>query len=711
MVSLPPRGKMPALDKVLYSETRLGAKGSYYGTSPGGLDQTTPTLNLQTGALRGVVNYECSQAGGYARIVGYERCDGRPSPSSGVFSYVEFSSFVNTPVAGQTLTQAVSGATGVVVAVSIATASSPPYAIVTKVSGAFDITHNILVGATLIGTATSPTAGLTAKQSAIYLAATADVYRVDIGKVPGSGDILGVVGSALTGTNVIYAFRANVGATAVDIYKSSAAGWVNIPFYKIVEFTAGGTATPLDGAILTQGGVTATVKRVMTRTGPLIWNGTDAGAFVITTPAGGNFAAGAATLTGGATVTLSGAQTTISLAVGGKFQFDKFNFGGGNSTKRIYGCDGVNKGFDFDGDVLSPITTGNSPDAPKFVKAHKSSLFWGQGPTMTYSSPGFPYRYGAIDNAGQIAAGDDVTGMNTMPGDPNTAALAVFQLSNTGILYGTSIVDYNFVSFNTGVGCMPYAVQSLFDTFAFDTLGIYSLKTTINYGNFLPSTLTKNILPFIQQERTKITTSCVSFEKSQYRVFFSDGYGLWLTMVNSNYLGAGVVNFPDPVLCVDAADMVDGSHAIYFGSSSGYVFQMEMGTSFDGAEIPAYITLAWDPQKTPRVLKKYRAASVELQGNAYAEIQFGYSLGYGSLEIGTPSYTTAPSNFAGTAFWDQFTWDAFVWDGRQLFPTDVSMEGRAENVQVTIATTTNYIASFNVNSIIYHYSMGRGKRV
>jgi hypothetical protein len=86
----------------------------------GGWDQLTPTLSLAPGALRDVTNYELSAlpGGGYSRIGGYERVDGRTSPSAASYSVVQVSSFTNTPTVGQTLTGFTSGATGVIVALA-----------------------------------------------------------------------------------------------------------------------------------------------------------------------------------------------------------------------------------------------------------------------------------------------------------------------------------------------------------------------------------------------------------------------------------------------------------------------------------------------------------------------------------------------------------------------------------------------------------------
>jgi hypothetical protein len=701
-----PIAKMPPLK---YSTTTLGGGSTSQGISyPGGLDQTTPILRLNPGSLRDVVNFECLQSGGYGRIAGYERFDGRPSPSAAIYTLVQVSSFTNVPTVSQTITQAASGATGVIAAVN--NVSGAYYVILTKVTGTFDSTHALTVGATPIGTAITQTATLTSKQQAQYIAAAADIYRADIGAVPGSGHILGVVGMTFSGVDYVFAFRNNVGGTAAALYKSTSSGWVNVPFYKTVSFTGGGTATPADGATLTQGGVTATVKRVVWRTGA--WTGSAAGAFVIATPSGGSFAAGAATLTGGATVTLSGAETQITMLPGGRFEFDKANFTGTSTTSRIYGCDGVNPAFEFDGDVLVPILTGASNDKPRHINAHKNLLFVSIDSSILYSVAGYPFRWSSVDGAGEIATGDNVTGLLTMPGAQTTAALAVFQRSNTSILYGTDPTTFNYVTYNTGIGGFDYTQQNMFDAFTFDNMGVVTLQTSLNYGNFSSATLTKNILPFIQSERTKITCSCLNRDRSQYRVFFSDGFGLWLTVVNSQYMGASVVYFPNPVFVADEADLASGDHVTYFGSndSSGYVYRMDTGTSFDGSNIDAHATLAWDAQKSHRIIKQYRALSVEVQGNGYAEFQVGYSLGYGSTDISQPVPVTYTSNFSGAPTWDSFTWDNFVWDGQTLFPTEADMTGDAENVQVTIQSTGNYIAAYQLNSITYHYTQRRSMR-
>ena len=695
---------------VRYSTTRFG--GGVTGTGiayPGGYDITTPALSLQSGALKDVLNFECSQSGGYSRIDGYERVNGMASPSDAVYTIVQLTSFTNVPSLGQTLTQSVSGATGTIIVVNNEVGNC--YIAITQLTGAFDATNALLVGATPIGTAITTNASITPLQNAQYLALAADVYRALIDPVPGSGAILGVVGMNFSGVDNIYAFRANVGATAVDIYKASVAGWVNVPLMKIVEFSTGGATQPAEGTTLTQGGVTSTIKRVMTRSGSWAGN-TAAGGIVLDNLAGGNYAAGAATI-GAITVTLLGVQTDITILTGGRFEFAKTNFTGNTSTRRIYGCDGVNKAFEFDGVVFAPITTGLTDDSPDHIAAHKNFLFLSKDSSLIHSAPGEPYLYSSVSGGGEIATGDNVNGMITLPGDPTTATLAIFMEGNTALLYGTDVATFNFTIYNNGQGGLPYAAQNLYDAFTFADLGVVTLRASLNFGSFSSNTLTKNILPFVIQQRSKLSASSIQRSKSQYRAFFNDGYGLWLTTVNQQYLGAAVILFPNPVSCCDNLIDSSGDEISYFGSSDGdgYVYELDVGTSFDGEIIDAYIIPAWDFLKSPRILKRFRAASIEMQGSSYAAITFGYQIAYGSSEVLQYTDTSYSSGFAGVPIWDQFTWDDFYWDGRTLFPTNVSIGGTSENIQPAIRVGTNYIASFTINSIIYHYSVRRGLRV
>lgn len=679
-----------------------------YVPMQGGWDQITPTLRLKPGVLRDVQNFEVAPTGGYARIGGYERFDGQAKPSDASYGLVQLTSFTNVPSTGQTLTGATSGATGTIIAVS----TTDLYVAVTKTTGTFSSSEVVQVGATVIGTATAQTVSVTALQNAQYLNLAADVYRALIMAVPGSGPVRGVVHCIFAGVDHSYAFRDNVGGTATVMYESSASGWTAVTFYNEVSFTAGGTTEPADGETLTQGGVTATIKRSVQQSGS--WSGgTAAGRFIVTNPSGGNFAAGAATASGGAAVTISGAQTAITLSTGGKFEFERANFSGSLGTRRIYGCDGVNRGFEFDGTVFVPITTGTSSDTPKHVCEHKNHLFFAFQTSAIHSAIGKPYKWTTTDGASELACGDTITNFKRQPGNATTAALEITCLELTKLLYGTSVSTWNLVDYKEGVGAMHYSAQNLGRTYVMDRHGIIDLRAVIDYGNFQQATLSYGIQTFINQKVGRVAYSSVCRAKSQYRLFFTDASGLYVTVVNGKLLGMTQVQFPTAVYCAYEGMLASGAEVMYVGSATGgYVYEMDKGSSFDGANIEAYITFNWDAMQAPRILKDYYGATLEIQGNFYAAISIAYTLGYGQTQYPIPDSASYTSNLGGQANWDSGSWDQanLFWDGITLIPSEIDVRGCAENVQVRISSSQDYIYPFTVASMIVGYIPRRALR-
>lgn len=669
----------------------------------GGVDQITPTLSLAPGVLRDGLNFECATTGGYTRIVGYERYDGQPSPSDA--TYQGLMVVGNTmPALGSTVTGQTSTATGTLIA------QGDNFFILSEVTGSYLFGENLRVGGSVVGVAGDLYAAPTIQKDAEYNAAAADARRALIAKVPGSGPIRGV----FVLQDVVYAFRDNALATGCDLYQATGSGWTQVNYRYEISFTAGSTE-PADGATLTQGGVTATIKRVCTQSGA--WAGTAAGRFVITAPSGGNFAAGAATATGGCTVTLSGVQTAITMQPGGKFETYPGNFLGRAGSQRVYGCDGVNRGFEFDGETLVPITTGTTPDAPNHVAILKNHLFWAIKSSLVHSGINAPYTYTSLAGAGEIAVGEDLNVLLVQPGAQQQGTMALFTDGNIFMLYGTSSADWNLVPYNTGTGARKYSGQNAQQSFVFDDRGVVTLQASLNYGNFDQSTLTVGLRPFIVDKRTRVSCACLNREKSQYRVFFNDGFGLYLTVVNGQYLGGIPVYYPikdgalNGVNVCWEGELTTGEEVTFVGGVDGYVYELDKGTSFDGAPINAHITLNFAASGNSRILKRYRKASLEVQGTTYSGFDFGYQVGYGADKYDVIQNRTYYSDFS-TSKWDAgYTWDSGVyWDGRTLIPSEIQMVGTGENVSATIACNNSYSGSFTVNSLILHYTPRRGLR-
>ena len=665
----------------------------------GGLDQVTPTLSLPPGVARRAVNFECSITGGYTRIAGYERFDGRPNPSDAVYTALNCV-LTGTVVVGNTISGQTSLATGKVIAID------GSRLIITRLVGSFQNGEVLKVGAVTVGTLTL-LEGVVADglDDATYKSLAANDYRADILAVPGEGAIRGVAYY----NGITYAWRNAVGGLTANIYKSSATGWQLVTLPKQISFTTGTAVIP-EGTTITGAlsGATAVVARAVLETGSYT-AGTAAGRLILTSVVGTfqnpeNIQVAAVTK-----AVSSSLVTQITLNPNGHVESTIANFGGGISNYRLYGCDGVNNAFEFDGTTYVPIRTGMATDTPRHIAFHKQHLFLSFGASLQFSALGLPYQWVPLLGAGELAMNGIITNIIVLPGDQTSGALGIYTRNDTSILYGTDSASFSLSTFNTGTGAIEHTAQNMDSAYVLDDRGIMSLGTALNFGNFLPASLTMNIRPFVQQRRNLAIASLVNREKGQYRVFFSDNTALYMTILNGKVLGSMPVEFQHAVTCACEGEAPDGTATSFFGSTDGFIYRLDAGTSFDGAPIPANVNLVYNSTRSPRMLKRYRKASLELTGDSYAQIAFGYDLAYRSLYLAQPADTDYENDLRST-YWDEMSWDNFVWDGSDISPTEISVEGTAENMAIRLSSVSAILESFTVNNVILHYSMRRGLR-
>lgn len=665
----------------------------------GGVDQVTPTLSLPPGFARRAANFECSVTGGYTRIAGYERYDGHASPSAALYAILSCT-LTETVAVGDTLTGQVSAATGKVIAVSNG------QVVITREVGQFDIGELLSNGVSFVGTLDN-IEGVDADglQDAVYRNLAADDYRASISAVPGAGPIRGVA----MFNGVVYAWRNNAGGTAANMYKSTSSGWVQVDLLQTFDFAVGTDEIFAGDTIVGHtSGATALIKAVIVTSGS--WSGGDAAGYAVFTDMTGVPVVNEWIYVDGTKhAEYRGAYSATTFAPNGRFETVIANFGGGTANYKLFGCDGVSPAFSFDGEVLIPIRTNMATDTPNHIVVHKQHLFLSFGASLQFSALGDPYQWTPILGAGEIAMNAPITNLIVLPGNQTSGALGVYTRHDTSVLYGTSSANFQLSTFNTGTGAVAYTAQNMDQSYVLDDRGVISLGTSLNFGNFLPSALTMTLRPYLQPRINTATASTLNREKGQYRVFFADGSAIYMTVINGKLLGTMPVEFLNPVTCCVEGETTTGLTVSFFGSTDGFVYQLDAGTSFDGDPIAANINLVYNSTGSSRILKRYRHASVEMSGDYYAEIQFGYDLGYRTPNLSQPLDTTHAVDLR-SSYWDSMTWDNFVWDGSDVSPSEIDVTGTAENMAVRISSTSDLFQPFTVNSVIVHYTPRRGLR-
>ncbi len=636
----------------------------------GGLDAESAQLTLKPGVVLSAINYESSALDGYARIGGFERFDGRPRPSDAVYKLMQSSyNFVGVSV-GDVINGSSSGATAKVLALR-----GTNQLLVTRLTGTWLYGENVRVGMAVVGLYTQDGADLDGFDENDFLTLAAADYRADIAVVPGSGRIRGieVLGST------VYAWRDNAGGTAQAIYKSSASGWTLVPFYRELAFTAGSGTAPAEAAVITKGTATATIKRVVLQSGT--WAaGTAAGRFIITTPTN-EFTAGA--FTAGVTATASGASTAITLSPGGRLDSVVYNFTGLAGRQRIYGADGVNRGFDFDGDVLVPISTGMAADAPTHVAAHRNHLFFSFAGSVQHSAVGDPYAWTAVLGAGEIAAGDTVTGFQVLTSGSDGGALMVLTERRTWVLYGSSSADWRFVNFADDVGAQRWSTQSMGRVVVFDTLGIATVEASQNFGNFSRLPLSARIQRLLKSRTT--LASVVNRATARMRIFFASGDSLSITAIptqSGEVLAFMPFNYGKLVYATADA-VINGEHCNFFGSEDGYVYEADRGRSFDGEEIFAYMKLAFNHAKSPMHKKRFRRIDIESKAESACTLKVLGEYGFGNPEIGLTEATDIERLGVG-AYFELTNFDESFFDIPNSAVNKVRLDGVGTDLSVSL---------------------------
>lgn len=630
----------------------------------GGMDIVGSPIYAKPGRARIAYNYEWSTGGGLERIAGIEPFDGRPSPSAAVYVYLECSATIAGISLGDTVDGATSGASGKVVYLSGA------YIGLTRVTGSFEL-EDLEVSAVVKATLSNLSPAVDGFLDNTLAKLAADDYQADITKVPGSGRVRGI---AILNSEV-YAWRDNAGATAMAIHKATSSGWDEVEMFHQISFTAGSTEYE-EADTLTQGSATSTVKRVVLESGS--WGaGTAAGRLIITAPSGGVFSAGVAA--GGGVCTLSGASAIIALAPGGRVRTHAYTFTASLADKRLYGCDGVNPEFEFDGVVYVPLNTGMGSIRATAVQCHKLHVFFGYRGSLQHSAIGNPYVWSAVFGAGELGTGDEITNLLSVGGNTDAAALMVLCQNALAVLYGSSSADWRLDPLSRISGAQADSAQDIGGVVALDTPGVMRYPYTRNFGNFAWDTVSMDIQPIAKNQQC--ACSVYVSGKFKYRMFFTDGSAISGLPVGKGMFEWSVINYGRNIVLAEHGE-IDGVARTFYADNNGWVYEADKGRSLAGDPLPYAIKLLPLTQRSPMTEKTYRTMQLEVECLGACTL---YTSGeFGNGEDGQ-TQQTADQRYGAGLSWDLSNYDQAYWDTGSVAMTTLPLEGVGTRVSISVA--------------------------
>jgi hypothetical protein len=705
---------------------------SFFGLG-GGMDLITPAVQLPPGRVIAALNYEPIGAG-YRRLRGFERFDGQAAPSDVTgYSVLHFTSGdtdLSSVVAGAFLWGAGTSWRGRAIAAPVITSGSAAagtavgYIGVSTVSAAPTPSGNLRVG---------PPTGMNAQFGAYssivaneavpeatggaWLAAAVAARRLGIEAVPGSGPVRGVW---LIAANVV-AVRDNSGATAGAVHRQSTnpnTSWAAVALSTQFTFNSGGSSgITLDYALTKNLRVTGETSGAF---GALrgftiasgTWAGGDAAGTIVVSSITGTFQSGETVKILDSpseyldVLTLTNAGTVYSLPAGGEYSFITHNFFGVSDLLRTYGVNGVGKAFEYDttADILSPILTGMTVDTPTHLAAHRGSLFLSfPGGSLQFSTVGNPLSFDAVVGAGEIGMGSDITAL--IPA--TQGALAILAENSIGVLYGNDSADYQLEVLTDEAGAKAHTAQKVGQVYYMDNRGVRSLAASAAYGNFRLGAVSELIEPLLKdftRDGVEPVASLVCRTAGQLWYFFDNGTGIII------YFGGktpSILPFDLGKVVTCACSVEDaGEERLFIGCSDGFVYELNKGTSFDGAVIEHYLRLPFNHFGNPQLLKRLHKVTVDLEASGTTTLNVSADLDYGA-EAGVSAQELVVTTGGGAI--DDLGSNELYYASQIETQAEAWIDGTCRNVSLKIGGSTSAEEPHTLTGVTYHISP-RGMR-
>lgn len=656
------------------------AMGPHIVALRGGLDLISPKWAIKPGSCIAGTNFLAEQEG-YRPIDGFERVDGRPVPSAANYWILAFDAGSTAISEGDAITGATSGATATALLDAVVEsggwggADAAGYLVLAEVSGTFADGENLQVSAATVAVADgaeSLNGADTVANDLLWRGLARTLRRNAIAAPAGSGPVRAVFGLG----GEIWCIRDNAGATAGIIHMATSSGWAAVSDYGWRLNFTGGSGTPFaEGDTISDDGTgeAVLVRRVVIQSGS--FSGSDAVGFVITgTPTGAFTAAGGMTSSGGGTGTVAVVPTVNALPAGGKYQTVTTNFYGARMTERAYGVNGVGRAFEWDGTVFCPIET--QPDAaldiPSTIAEFKKHLFLGfEVGAVLNSSIGEPTDFRALTGAAEFTIGSAVT---NLVGGTDTV-LTITGKSHVAYLAGSSAADFDLKVVSAERGAFAWSGAQVTSAWFIDKTGLRRMTSDNSYGGFRLSTQAPAAQPLFASKAKAGVVPVATYrvqDRDQLRILYSDLSGVSVFLGRKSPEVMPYV-YPFQVCVAKKATNSDlYGDVVLAGGEDGFVYALDRGTSFDGAEIEAFLRLARDPIGNHRQNKRFHSAFIESEGADAINFSVAFQLGFGTIESSEERIANATP--AG-GIWNESNWNEFVWSASDISDVRVPVNG------------------------------------
>jgi hypothetical protein len=270
---------------------------------------------------------------------------------------------------------------------------------------------------------------------------------------------------------------------------------------------------------------------------------------------------------------------------GGKVRHAEFNLDGDD---KVVFVDGTNYPaiYNTSGNTMSFMTSSNSTDVSgaEHVAIFKNTAFYAKGNNIYFTAPYTVDNFSLASEAGNINVGHNITGLTAFRDQ-----LIIFTTDTIQKLTGSSSSTFSLSPITNKIGCINGdTIQEVGgDIIYLAPDGIRLLSATDRIGDFALDVASDNIHRDASSflNTSDIFSSMLLRNKSQYRIFS-------YVASERNSVAKGLIATSD-------------QETSMFSNDDGYVYEMETGSSFDGANIEAIYESPFMPINDPQIRKTF----------------------------------------------------------------------------------------------------------
>ena len=659
----------------------------------GGLDLTTPALVASDTCARLLTNYEIPPAGGYRSAAGYERFDGRTAPST--------STDATTQATLRAAIQPLPGSGNVLGCINY---NGTVYAFRNNVGGTAAVMYrSTSSGWEQVGTPTLNPSGY--YQFVLYnfyaQSSSFRVYGCDGANLAFEfGGVFNMASRSRT-TNVStittatpHGLRSNDTVYITGCSDSSFnASNVTVTVVDSLNFTYANTGSNVSTTADTAGRVSV-FSQITTGMGggqiKTVSRSRTSNVVTITTATPHN-------LTTGQNVQVSGLSdatfltTSTACTVTSTTTFTYANTGSNVSTTS-----------DTGGIVYATGAT-----FPKFIAAHAKYLFLAYpGGSLQFSATGDPKNWSVIYNAGEIGVGVDITGLASFKGQ----YLSIGTTRGISTLTGTGPSSFQLVEYSTSLAALPYGLAEIGGQVTWlNALGLSAMQTAMYYGDFQSSILSKPIDPLYFAQTSSLKFVMVSRKKNQLRLFFANGSVIVChfnvpNVPTQGFTQPAFTTFLYPTNFVCGFNSGQSGDQMYCGDDQGYVYNMDSGTSFDGAPIYCTLRMLFNHFQSP--LNKKRFHRLEMQVDTSQNVALKYAIDYDYSDKNNPSPVSGSLNVSsGGTYWGTGAWGSFAWSVNSIGTAVANIDGSGRNMAIIVNSAETMTLPYTIESALVSYEV------